>query len=126
MMQHKDRDKIFRRRYYAFGALWILVFIGMIIQSALTGTDPSPRWQLPNGSLIVGHGVHLLMYKDEASEMFQEQRDSFWGTNPVFAYLDDPLFVADQADRQGRCQAATRCKIRPKSYAEQRTFMDWR
>jgi hypothetical protein len=69
------------------------MFIGMIFQSALTGTDPSPRWQLPFGCLIIGLGVHLLMYKDEASELFQEQRDSFWGTNPVFTYLDDPLFV---------------------------------
>ena len=34
------------------------------------------------------------MYKDEASELFQKQYDSFWGTNPVFAFFYDPILVA--------------------------------
>lgn len=92
-MQQKDRKKDLRRRFLIFNILWLLMFIGMIAQSWLMGTDPSPRWQLPFGCLIIGLGVHFLMYKDEVSELYQEQRDSFWGTNPVFAYLDDPLFV---------------------------------
>lgn len=93
-MQQKDRRRVFRRRYQALNILGLLLFIGMIAQSWLMGIDPSPRWQLPAGCLIIAIGVHLIVYKEEASEMFQEQYDSFWGTNPVFAFFYDPVLVA--------------------------------
>jgi hypothetical protein len=93
-MQPRDRGKVFRRRYYTFGIFGVLVLVGMIGQSIITGTNLSPRWQLPFGCLIIALGIHVILYRNEASEMFQDQYDSFWKGVPGTSFYYDPGLVA--------------------------------
>ncbi len=62
--------------------------------SIITGTNPSPRWQLPFGCLIIALGIHVILYRNEASEMFQDQYDSFWKGVPGTSFYYDPGLVA--------------------------------
>lgn len=93
-MQRNNQAKVFRRRYKALNVLGLLLFVGMIIQSIVTGTVPSLRWQLPFGCLFMAIGIHLIMYKNEASELLQEQYDSFWKGFPRASFYYDPILIA--------------------------------
>ncbi len=53
-------------------AIFLLVFVGMMIQAGITGPNPSPMWFLVESCLLMLLGLHTIYFRIELAEIARE------------------------------------------------------
>ncbi len=71
-----DRRTVARYGLNALTAMWILLFLAMVLWSFASGLSPSGRWMLPFGCLAIAMGFHLICFRREAWDYFGRVRPS--------------------------------------------------
>jgi hypothetical protein len=93
-MRSEDKKQKVWWGHNALFVAWLVIFLGMVVQSIVTNRDPWPVWFLFGGALLVFTGVHMFYFRTEYVELSKEAPRRWPSTNLIRWAWIGPKFLA--------------------------------